>query len=130
MPREKFRTLTEQMFYILLCLQNECCGTDIMETVQRMTGDRVQIGPGTLYNLLEKFLEAGMIEETAAEGRKRSYRINAAGRAALDAEYRRLEQLAEDYRRFTAWPEAAATLRVDAAKDKDLCLNIREESGL
>ena len=130
MPREKFQTLTEQMFYILLCLQNECCGTDIMETVQRMTGDRVQIGPGTLYNLLEKFLEAGMIEETAAEGRKRSYRINAAGRAALDAEYRRLEQLAEDYRRFTAWPEAAATLHANAAKEKDLCLNIREENGL
>ena len=96
MPREKFQTLTEQMFYILLCLQNECCGTDIMETVQRMTGDRVQIGPGTLYNLLEKFLEAGMIEETAAEGRKRTYRITGAGRAALNAEYRRLEQLAED----------------------------------
>lgn len=31
MPREKFRTLTEQMFYILLCLRQECCGMDIME---------------------------------------------------------------------------------------------------
>lgn len=130
MPRERFQTLTEQMFYILLCLQNECCGTDMIETVRRMTGGRVQIGPGTLYNLLEKFLEAGMIEETAAEGRKRTYRITGAGRAALNAEYRRLEQLAEDYRRFTAWPEAADALHADAAKEKNLTLNIKEEIGL
>ena len=50
MPREKFQTLTEQMFYVLLCLQNECCGTDIMTMVGGMTGGRIQIGPGTLYN--------------------------------------------------------------------------------
>ena len=130
MPRERFQTLTEQMFFILLCLQNECCGTDMIETVRRMTGGRVQIGPGTLYNLLEKFLEAGMIEETAAEGRKRTYRITGAGRAALNAEYRRLEQLAEDYRRFTAWPETADALHADAAKEKNLTLNIKEEIGL
>ena len=37
MPREKFRTLTEQMFYILLCLRKECCGMDIMEEVSRIT---------------------------------------------------------------------------------------------
>ena len=34
MAREKFQTLTEQMFYILLCLRQECCGTDIMARVQ------------------------------------------------------------------------------------------------
>lgn len=108
MPREKFQTLTEQMFYVLLCLQNECCGTDIMEMVRHMTDGRVQIGPGTLYNLLEKFLEAGMIEEAAAEGRKRSYRMTAEGRKTLDAEFHRLQQCIADYSRFTAWPEAAA----------------------
>ena len=61
MPREKFRTLTEQMFYILLCLRKECCGMDIMEEVSRITEGRVSVGPGTLYNLLEQFLTAGMI---------------------------------------------------------------------
>ena len=55
MPREKFQILTEQMFYILLCLREECCGTDIMEKVREMTKGRVMIGPGTLYNLLESF---------------------------------------------------------------------------
>jgi len=97
MPREKFRTLTEQMFYILMCLRTEMCGMDIMEQVAAMTGGRVQVGPGTLYNLLEQFVEAGMIRETRAEGRRRSYILTAKGREALEAEYIRLRALAGDY---------------------------------
>lgn len=101
MPRAKFQTLTEQMFYILLCLHSECCGIDIMEKVTKMTGGRVSVGPGTLYNLLENFLEAGMICETKAEGRKRSYLITEAGRKALADENRRLKALTADYQAFT-----------------------------
>ena len=52
MAREKFSTLTEQMFYILLCLREECCGMDVMARVNELTGGRVAVGPGTLYNLL------------------------------------------------------------------------------
>ena len=37
MPREKFQALTEQMFYILLCLKDECCGMDIMNRVEQLT---------------------------------------------------------------------------------------------
>lgn len=99
MPREKFQTLTEQMFYILLCLRTEQCGMDVMEQVGRLTAGRVSVGPGTLYNLLESFLKAGMIAETKVEGRKRSYLITESGRQALEGEYRRLCTLAEDYRR-------------------------------
>ena len=40
MPREKFQTLTEQMFYILLCLRTECCGIDVMAQVEQMTEGR------------------------------------------------------------------------------------------
>ena len=98
MAREKFQTLTEQMFYILLCLRQECCGTDIMALVQQMTNGRVSVGPGTLYNLLESFLTAGMIRETKVEGRKRSYLITESGEKALEEEYRRLMTLTADYR--------------------------------
>jgi len=97
MAREKFQTLTEQMFYILLCLRQECCGTDIMAQVSELTRGRVSVGPGTLYNLLESFLEAGMIAGTKVEGRRRSYIITAAGRYTLEAEYRRLLVLTADY---------------------------------
>jgi hypothetical protein len=46
MPREKFKTLTEQMFYVLLCLCEECCGIEILEAVRMMTNDRVKVGSG------------------------------------------------------------------------------------
>ena len=100
MAREKFGTLTEQMFYILLCLREECCGMDVMARVGELTGGRVAVGPGTLYNLLEQFLAAGYIVETRAEGRRRSYRITEKGRRMLDAEYRRLSLQAADYARI------------------------------
>lgn len=104
MPRAKFQTLTEQMFYILLCLKNECCGIDVMDRVPEMTNGRVQVGSGTLYNLLDQFLEAGMIEETKAEGRRRSYILTEKGREALEKEYERLNTQAADYRR-AFWEE-------------------------
>ena len=98
MAREKFHTLTEPMFYILLCLRRECCGADIMAQVSELTHGRVSVGPGTLYNLLDSFLRSGMIRETAVEGRKRSYLITSKGRETLEAEYRRLLILTEDYK--------------------------------
>lgn len=97
MAREKFQTLTEQMFYILLSLRRECCGADIMARVSALTNGRVAVGPGTLYNLLESFVQADYIAETKVEGRKRSYLITEAGQKALEDEYRRLRILAADY---------------------------------
>ncbi|MBO5666669.1 MAG: helix-turn-helix transcriptional regulator, partial [Firmicutes bacterium] len=93
MPREKYQTLTEQMFYVLMCLRVEQCGMDIMEKVHAMTDGRVSIGPGTLYHLLENFEQAGMIRETKVEGRRRSYLITDQGKKALEEEYRRLQSV-------------------------------------
>ena len=100
MPRAKFQTLTEQMFYILLCLREECYGMDIMDKVPAMTAGRVNVGSGTLYNLLEQFLEAGMIRETRAEGRRRSYILTEKGRESLAGEYDRIARQMADYRRI------------------------------
>lgn len=97
MPRERFKTLTEQMFYILLCLRNECYGMDILDRVPAMTGGRVTVGSGTLYNLLEQFLAEGMIRETKVEGRRRSYLLTPKGRAMLDNEFLRIRAQAQDY---------------------------------
>ena len=106
MARDKFQTLTEQMFYILLCLRTELCGTDIMARVTELTHGRVSVGPGTLYNLLESVLSAGYIAETKVEGRKRSYLIAEAGQKALADEYRRLRTLAADYEALTGGADA------------------------
>ena len=100
MPRVKFQTLTEQMFYILLCLKEECCGMDILDKVPAMTRRRVSVGSGTLYNLLEQFVQAGMIRETKVEGRRRSYILTDCGRERLEREYQRISAQAEDFRRI------------------------------
>lgn len=98
MPRVKFRTLTEQMFYTLLCLKEECYGMDILDKVPSMTNGRVNVGSGTLYTLLEQFLEAGMIRETKVEGRRRSYILTEKGQEMLKKEYDRICAQAADYR--------------------------------
>jgi len=100
MPRERFKTLTEQMFYILLCLHEECRGVDILEMVRVLTNGRVNIGSGTLYDLLEQFAMEGIIQETRAEGRRRSYIITEKGRLMLDKEYNRLLNQIADYNRI------------------------------
>ena len=100
MPREKFQTLTEQMFYILLCLRKECCGMDIMTEVSEITDGRVSVGPGTLYNLLEQFAEAGMIRETKVEGRRKSYILTQKGAVTLREEFERLRKQKADYVRL------------------------------
>ena len=100
MPRAKFQTLTEQMFYILLCLKNECCGMDIMDRIPAITAGRVNVGSGTLYNLLEQFQQEGMIRETKVEGRRRSYILTEKGKMMLDKEYARIIAQAMDYRRI------------------------------
>ncbi|MBR6801378.1 MAG: helix-turn-helix transcriptional regulator [Eubacteriaceae bacterium] len=100
MPREKFKTLTEQMFYILLCLKEECCGMDILDRVPEMTNGRVNVGSGTLYNLLEQFLAEEMIRETKVEGRKRSYIITPKGSDRLREEYDRITAQASDYEKL------------------------------
>jgi len=105
-PRVKFHTLTEQMFYILLCLRKECYGMDILDRVPAMTDGRVNVGSGTLYNLLEQFLEEGMIRETKVEGRRRSYILTAKGQEMLDKEYQRIQAQAQDYLKFMGEEEA------------------------
>ena len=91
MAREKFQTLTEQMFYILLC------GVDVMEAVAKLTGGLVAIGPGTLYTLLEDFLREGWIREVPTQGRKRRYCLTAGGEARLRKEAERLRRLCGDF---------------------------------
>ena len=100
MAREQFQTLTEPMYYILLALTEECCGVDIMEKVRKISGDRVKVGPGTLYAMLSKFEKNQIIRLTGEENRRKSYIITEAGRKMLLEEYERLKIMAGDGRIF------------------------------
>ena len=69
MAREPLKVLTESMFYVLLSLlRQERCGTEIVRYVDDATAGRVPLGPGTLYTILAKFQEEGLIREAAVEG--------------------------------------------------------------
>ena len=96
MARAQFQTLTEPMFYILLCLQNEVCGIDIMAMVSVISNGRVSIGPGTLYAMLQKFEDNEIIEKTREENRKKWYLITDAGKQMLEDELKRLESMLSD----------------------------------
>lgn len=100
MAREKFQTLTEQMFYVLLSLRDECCGADIMARIANITHGRVTVGPGTLYNLLESFQETGWIVETKTEGRKRSYLTPPPESRHWQTSTGGCKRLSEDYRSY------------------------------
>ena len=105
MAREQFQTLTEPMYYILITLTEECCGVDIMEKVQRISKGRVKVGPWTLYAMLSKFEDNGIIRRTAEDGRRKSYVITEYGMEMLRAEYDRLQMMVRDGR------EAASCFR-------------------
>lgn len=92
MARKKFQTLTEQMYFILLSLNEEKCGVDITSFVRKLTNDKVLIGPGTLYTLLFDFEQEGLIKVTGVEGRRKSYIITDTGRDMLKKEYERLQR--------------------------------------
>ncbi len=96
MPREQFQTLSEPMYYVLLALTRECCGTDIMKKVADISSGRVIVGPGTVYAMLDKFRGSGIIKQTAFDGRKRSYIITQAGKELLLEEHKRLQILYTD----------------------------------
>ena len=85
-------TLTESMFYVLMSFfRGQMCGIEITEFVERKTNGRVRLGPG--------------IRETEIQGRKRSYQITDAGRAAFREELARLRACVDDGEEESAWTE-------------------------
>ena len=89
--------LTEPMFYVLMSfLRRDMCGTEITEFVERRTGGRVRLGPGTLYTLLGKFQDEKLIVETEVDGRRRTYHLTDKGRALYREELERLRRCVRD----------------------------------
>ena len=50
--RKVYVPMTETGFYILLCLQEQMHGYNIVQTVERMTEGEIRISPGTMYGSL------------------------------------------------------------------------------
>ena len=90
--------LTEAVYYILLSLQEPLHGYGIIQNVDKLSGGRVRLAAGTLYDALNTLLDKGWIRalENEADSRKKEYRITEAGLDVLKAEVRRLRELLEN----------------------------------
>ena len=87
--------LTEAVYYILLALIEPLHGYGIMQRTSQLSGGRLIILAGTLYGALSTLLDKGWIEqlEVLADSRRKEYKITAEGRAVLEQELARLEEL-------------------------------------
>lgn len=85
--------MTEAMYYVLLSLAHPAHGYAMMQQIRTLSHGRVQMGPGTMYGLLSKMQTEGWIVLEESDGRRKTYALTEAGRAALLAEYERLQCL-------------------------------------
>lgn len=101
---DKFLPLSPAALHILLALAGEDRhGYGIMQEVARQSDWRYKLGPGTLYDNLEKLLEQGVIEESPRRSpgddpRRRYYRLTGFGRRLLATEVTRLEGVLREAR--------------------------------
>jgi len=93
--------LTPRVFHILLALvDEEQHGYRIMKEVETRSGGKVRIGPGTLYEAIQRLVKNRLIEESTErpdadmdDQRRRYYRLTQLGRGVLAAESERLAAL-------------------------------------
>jgi DNA-binding PadR family transcriptional regulator len=99
-----FLPLSPATLHILLALAAEDLhGYGIMQEVSRQSGGRYKLGPGTLYDNLQRMMEQRLVQEAGRRSgnedpRRRYYRLTSQGRGVLSAEISRLEGVVRDAR--------------------------------
>jgi len=92
-----FLPLSPATLHILLSLAGEDLhGYGIMQEVQRQSDGQYKLGPGTLYDNLQKLIDRRLVEELGHrpgddDPRRRYYRLSSLGRGVLTAEIARLD---------------------------------------
>jgi DNA-binding PadR family transcriptional regulator len=100
------RPLSPAVLHMLLALADGARhGYAIKQEVERRSDGVVRLGPGTLYEAIQRLQDAGWIREVASaeavngqEAQRRYYALTARGRRALQDEVDRLGRLV-DYAR-------------------------------
>jgi len=94
--------LTPATLHILLALAGEDLhGYGIMQEVLRQSEGQYKLGPGTLYDNLQRLSGQGLVEDIGSpdgedEPRRRYYRLTSWGQSVLTAEVSRLERVVKD----------------------------------
>ena len=117
MPRNKAHApLTPAVLHILLALSTGARhGYGIMKQVKADAGDKVSLGPGTLYGSLRRMIDAGLIRESdkrtdpkTDDERRVYYEMTGLGQQALAAELQRYRQVVAVAGRKRISPKALA----------------------
>jgi len=94
--------LTTAMFHVLLALAGEDLhGYAILKEVEVRTGGEVKLSTGTLYGIIKRLLDDGLIAERRGrpaandDERRRYYRLTTKGHAVAEAEAERLQKMVE-----------------------------------
>ncbi len=101
---DRFLPLSPAMLHILLALSGEDRhGYGIMQEIARQSGGSYKLGPGTLYDNLEKLLEHDFVRELPRkpgqdDPRRRYYRLTTTGKKLLAMELERLETVVREGR--------------------------------
>ena len=99
-----FLPLAPATLHILLSLAAEDLhGYGIMQEVLRQSEGRYKLGPGTLYDNLQRLMEQDMVQEATRrpgndDPRRRYYRLTSLGRGVLAAEIERLDGVVREAR--------------------------------
>lgn len=104
MPEDtlSFLPLSPATLHILLSLAGEDRhGYGIMQEVARQSEGQYKLGPGTLYDNLQKLMNQEMVQSAPPRSgdddpRRRYYRLTVLGRSVLSAEVIRLETVVRE----------------------------------
>ena len=98
--------LSPAALHILLALAGEDLhGYGIMQEVRRQSEGRYKLGPGTLYDNIQRLTVQGLVQEVVRRAvdrsgnddpRRRYYRLTPDGRGVLWSEIARLEKVVRD----------------------------------
>jgi DNA-binding PadR family transcriptional regulator len=100
----KFLPLSPATLHILLSLAgDDLHGYGIMQEGSRHSAGQYKIGPGTLYDNMQKLVEKRLVQELGHRSgdddpRRRYYRLTSLGRNVLSAEVVRLESVVREAR--------------------------------
>jgi DNA-binding PadR family transcriptional regulator len=86
--------LTPAMFHVLVALADAPAhGYAIMKDVEQITSGAVRLSTGTLYGIIKRLLNEGLIKERVSKNdRRRLYELTPFGRDVALAEAARLEE--------------------------------------
>lgn len=105
-PAAGYLPLSPATLHILLALAGEDLhGYGIMQEALRQSEGRYKLGPGTLYDNIQRLTVQGLVQEVVRRAgdraseddpRRRYYRLTPNGRGVLSAEISRLETVVRD----------------------------------